>query len=113
MKSLEHDLQVVLCKYMDLKKIPYFSIPNGGKRNLITAKKLKAEGVKAGVSDLFIYLPASGYHGLFVEVKYGKNKQQQSQIEFQSKVEKNGYKYILVYSLEDLINGINNYVSAK
>lgn len=41
-----------------------FAIPNGGKRSITTAKKLKAEGVKAGVPDL--YIPA---WNLWVEMK--------------------------------------------
>ncbi len=113
MRDFEHQLQVVLCKYMDYNKIPYFAIPNGGVRNLTTAKKLKAEGVKAGVSDLFIYIPTKNYAGLFVEVKYGKNKQSEYQIDFQKKVEVRGYKYILVYSLQDLVDGIKQYLDNK
>lgn len=50
------------------------AVPNGGKRNVITAKLLKAEGVKAGVPDLFLPVArTSGYgvphHGLFIEMK--------------------------------------------
>lgn len=30
-----------------------FAIPNGGKRNVIVARKMKAEGVKPGVPDYF------------------------------------------------------------
>ncbi len=44
-------------------------IPNGGERNLAVAGKLKAEGVKAGVWDLFLPLPRGGYHGLYIEMK--------------------------------------------
>ena len=31
-----------------------FAIPNGGKRDIVTAKKLQMEGVTPGVPDLFI-----------------------------------------------------------
>jgi hypothetical protein len=47
-----------------------FAIPNGGFRDKITAAKLKAEGVKKGVPDIFLpvtILPA--YAGLFIELK--------------------------------------------
>ena len=57
MKSQEHQIQVAICQYLDLIKIPYFAIANGGLRNIIVAKKLKAEGVKAGVADLFLMIP--------------------------------------------------------
>jgi hypothetical protein len=47
----------------------FFAIPNGGIRPMVTAKKLKAAGVKAGVPDLFIATARGGYHGLFIEMK--------------------------------------------
>lgn len=54
-----------------------FAIPNGGVRNIVVAKKLKAEGVKPGVPDLFLPVPriarcghrACDRAGLFVELK--------------------------------------------
>ena len=49
-----------------------FHVPNGGKRNAITAAKLKAEGVKAGVPDIMIALPNREFAGLFIEFKAAK-----------------------------------------
>ena len=46
-----------------------FAIPNGGNRNVIEAKRLKAAGVKAGVSDLFLSYPSVSVHGLYIEMK--------------------------------------------
>ncbi len=46
-----------------------FAIPNGGFRDPATAGKLKAEGVKPGVSDVMCALPCKQWHGLFVEFK--------------------------------------------
>ena len=46
-----------------------FHIPNGGKRCKATAKRLKAEGVKAGVPDLFLPVPRGIFNGLFIELK--------------------------------------------
>lgn len=113
MKQNEHDLQVVLCRYLDLKKIPYFAIPNGGARNIVVASKLKAEGVKKGAADLFIMVGNSKHYGLFIEVKVGKNKQQESQIEFESLAKKQGYAYNLVYSLDELMEIVDVYLKIK
>lgn len=46
-----------------------FAIPNGGLRDKITAAKLKQEGVKKGVPDVFLPLPCRDYAGLFIEMK--------------------------------------------
>lgn len=46
-----------------------FAIPNGGGRSKGEAGRLKAEGVKAGVSDLFVAWPAGDRHGLWIEMK--------------------------------------------
>ncbi len=51
-----------------------FSIPNGGLRNKATAARLKAEGVKAGVPDIFLPLARGQYHGLFIEMKVGRGR---------------------------------------
>lgn len=113
MKDQEHKLQVNICKYLDLIKIPYFAIPNGGQRNIIVASKLKAEGVKKGVADLFIMVGNSKYYGLFIEVKVGKNKQQETQIAFEELATKQEYLYKVVYSLDELINILDIYLKIR
>lgn len=44
-----------------------FAIPNGGQRNIVAAARLKAEGVSAGVPDL--YIPA---WRVWIEMKRAK-----------------------------------------
>jgi hypothetical protein len=45
------------------------AIPNGGLRNKVIAMKLKAQGVRKGVSDIFFAYPFGGYAGLWIEMK--------------------------------------------
>lgn len=61
-----------------------FSIPNGGKRDMITASRMKAEGAKKGVPDICLPVARGVYHGLFIEMKVGKGRlspEQESWIE--------------------------------
>jgi len=45
-------------------------IPNGGSRkNAFEGWRLKEQGVRAGVSDLFLPVPCGRFHGLWVEFK--------------------------------------------
>ena len=46
-----------------------YHIPNGGSRNAIEARNLKAQGVKAGVPDICLPVARKGYHGLYIELK--------------------------------------------
>ena len=74
----EHEEQVALMRLVEMHKGRWpelgmlFAVPNGGDRNVIVARKLKAEGVKRGVPDLCLCLPRGGYHGLFIELKRQK-----------------------------------------
>lgn len=59
-------------KYPELKYL--YSIPNGGKRHIATAARMKAEGARVGVSDLHLPVPRGGYHGLWIEMKSEKGR---------------------------------------
>ncbi|MDR1609159.1 MAG: VRR-NUC domain-containing protein [Deltaproteobacteria bacterium] len=69
--ATEHEDQVALFQWLGLTypEVAVFAIPNGGKRNLLVAAKLKLEGVKAGVPDIFVAEPCGAAHGLFIELK--------------------------------------------
>lgn len=75
-----------------------FSVPNGGSRNVIEAKKMKATGLLPGVSDLIIIRPDKV---LFIELKIEKGVQSESQKEFESRIKNLGYEYHLVSSLDE------------
>jgi hypothetical protein len=87
-----------------------YAIPNGGQRNVVVAAKMKAEGVLSGVPDLHIPTARKGYYGLYIEMKSGKNKPTERQNEVIKKLENEGYKCAVCYSLDEFINTVNNYI---
>lgn len=112
----EHSHQVALFMWVALegvRQVPeltlLFAIPNGGARNIKVAVKLKAEGVKAGVPDLFLPVARGGWHGLFVEMKApsqkpkksGKGGVSEEQRTFGEKVQAQGYGWCVCYGWEE------------
>ena len=112
MKSEEHEVQKAICKYLDIRKVCYWAVPNGGNRNKREAGRLKAEGVKAGVPDLTIVYDGL-YYGLEVKKPATKtpkgylSKQQKDMIK---KIEASGGSVKVVYSVADVILWLNEEV---
>lgn len=88
-------------------------IPNGGKRNTAEAARFKAQGVKAGVSDLFLPAAHGGYFGLYIEMKYGKNKPTDQQREFMQDMMYAGYKTAVAYSADEAITILREYLQER
>lgn len=108
----ESELQRACMKWMRLQypKLMMFSVPNGGYRNRREAAIMVSEGIRTGVSDLILLKACGGYHGLCVEMKYGKGMQTVSQMEFERIVTEEGYLYRVVRTFEEFRELIDNYV---
>ena len=93
----EHANQVALfcCASQHFNEYPQlrlmYAIPNGGKRDKITASNLKAEGVKAGMLDVCLPWPNCGKHGLYIELKVGKHKPTEEQYWYIAELKKAGF----------------------
>ena len=114
MKNNESKLQQE-CVFWFRAQFPHykkllFAIPNGGKRNIVTASILKAEGALAGVADLMLAMPRGEYHGLFIEMKHGKNDLSESQEDFKQAVQKHGYKHITCREFDEFQRNIEGYL---
>lgn len=57
-------------QYPELRLL--YHCPNGSLRDKVVALKLKRQGVKKGVPDLFLPVARGGFHGLFIELKRKK-----------------------------------------
>ena len=88
-----------------------FAVPNGGYRTPTTAAKIKAEGALPGVSDLILLIARGGYHGLLIEMKTDKGRQSEAQREWQRLIEADGYKYVVVRSIEEFIRVVEAYLN--
>lgn len=108
----EHEQQKIVLsfcnKHPELSVI--FAIGNGGLRDLGTAIKMKAEGVKKGVPDLFLPLAKKGYHGLFIELKTETGRASKEQKEWIEKLNANGYLAKVCFGYKEAIEELKNYV---
>lgn len=130
----EHDEQVALFQFLKTIEskhpaIQYiYAIPNGGLRRKGVAGKLKAEGVKSGVLD--VHVPSSGvdltwengavvadkietYHGLWIEMKFGRNTLSDNQKWFKAGMEELGHKVVICYNWRDAANEIMRYLGIE
>lgn len=60
-----------------------YHVPNEGKRS--NGGILKAAGLKSGVPDICLPVANNGFHGLYIELKFGKNKATKAQEEYMAK----------------------------
>jgi hypothetical protein len=75
-----------------------YHTPNGGKRHISVAKKLKQMGVLAGVADWTFLMP--GARTAFLELKDADGRQSDAQEDFQRDVEALGFRYELARTPE-------------
>ena len=114
--SSEHDEQVALFEWAALHagRCPelglMFAIPNGGKRDPVTAVRLRDEGVKPGVPDVYLPVARQGWHGLFIELKWGKNKTTDRQNEWLDRLMEQGYLAVVCYGWAEAVDVIMDYL---
>ena len=82
---------------------------NGVKLSKMQAGKAKQQGMLSGVPDLFLPVPKNGYHGLFIEMKYGSNKVTEKQEKFLQNAANVGYAVSVCYSANEAIKRIEDY----
>jgi len=112
----EHRLQVAFFQYLNIAYPEVnehaFAIPNGGARNKTVATKLKAEGVKKGIPDIFIAIPFNDFHGLFIELKIKPNGPTAEQKDWIAKLKAQGYDCHVCYTLDEAIDCVKAYFKA-
>jgi hypothetical protein len=99
----EHQLQISVCQLLDAALRPdlyYLAIPNGGLRNIAVARKLKAEGARAGVADLQILLEDGRSAWLELKIKGGSLSPDQRI--FRDAVKKLGHRYAVAKTMDEV-----------
>lgn len=87
--------------------------PNGGSRNKAEAVKLKQMGVKAGVPDLNLPVPKGIYNGLYIEMKYGNGRLEDSQKKMMKDLAAAGHYCVVCYGAEEAIKVLKEYCELK
>jgi len=114
----EHDEQcqlfIILALYEEahpeLKWV--HAIPNGGHRHISVAKAMKAEGLKAGVWDIFVPFQRGSYHGMYIEMKYGNNHLTTNQKRFMQDLG-NAYDWRICYCAIEAAQAIGEYLGIE
>jgi hypothetical protein len=100
----EHAFQVQVVDYMTKAVRPelhWFAIPNGGKRSLHVAVKLKREGVKRGVADIGVMLEDNRMAWLELKIKGGALSPQQKG--FRDVCKRLGHHWAMAKTLDDVV----------
>ena len=111
----EHNIQASCVKWFRYQYQKYahnlFAVPNGQNKSKVERWRFKEEGLLSGVSDLILLLRTEEYGALLIEMKTSTGRQQETQKEWQEKIERDGYKYVVCRSLDDFKREVNTYLN--
>jgi hypothetical protein len=118
---LEHAEQVALFDWADAMQGEHpelamlFAIPNGGARHPAVAAQLKAEGVKAGVPDIFLACARGRWHGCFIELKRSdrSNHATSAQRAWIEMLRRYGYVSVVAYGCAEAQQAIMAYLTQE
>ncbi|MFP1683361.1 VRR-NUC domain-containing protein [Alloalcanivorax sp. C16-1] len=111
----EHQEQAVVVRWFDMQYPDItgrlFAVPNGGDRHRAVAGKLKAEGVRPGVPDLWLPVPRRGFSGLVIEMKRRKGgKPSPEQLDWLAWLAEQGFMTVICAGAEAAIESIRGYL---
>ncbi len=83
--------------------------PNEGKRSLRYGKLMKDLGLRPGVADLFIAMPAQGFNGAWIEIKSKSGHVSPNQKEFLADMATQNYFTAVCWSIDEGITLLDWY----
>jgi len=96
----------------NMPEFSLFAIPNGGHRHKAVAAKLKAEGLRPGIPDLFLAVPKRKASGLFIEMKSATGRESDPQKNVRPYLEQY-YDCVVCYSSTEAIETIKQYLTTS
>lgn len=122
-QDLEHEEQVALFAWAETAKVHrpllerLFAVPNFsgrmGKRTARHGARLKAEGRKPGVPDVWLPVARGGYHGLVIEMKAGRNEPTHEQRHWLHYLDDAGWLTRVCYSAHEAQHEIELYLDGR
>ena len=115
----EDEEQAVIFTWAELHSGVYpclslmYHVPNEGKRSRAAAVKLKRMGLRRGVPDICLPVARGGYHGLYIELKVGKNRATADQKAYLEALGREGYFVALCYGALEAEDVILRYVRGE
>lgn len=116
MRQDEHREQAALFAWARLAEKRYpalallFAVPNGGARSAVTGARLKAEGVRRGVPDVWLPVARGGYHGLVMEIKAGKGRTTNEQRAWLAALTAEGWLALVCMGSDEAMEAILRYL---
>lgn len=101
-KATELQIHCAIVKLLRLAadpKLIWYAVPNGERRDILTAVKLKRMGVQPGVPDFALVLPSG--RAAFIEVKREGGKLSREQLVFRGSCMGVGAFHAVARSVED------------
>ena len=86
-----------------------FSIHNSGKKSPVSYGRDIAEGLLAGVADVYVPYPTTVWHGLFLEFKSAKGKPSDRQLKFGRFCHDYDYGYEIVRSVDQAVKVLTDH----
>jgi hypothetical protein len=75
--------------------------------------RLKEEGLLEGAPDHFLAVGNSIYNGLFIEFKWDKDRLRKKQVDVIRSLEEGNYRCVVVRSLDEFIEIVDEYLRIK
>ena len=88
-----------------------FHIPNENTAGIKWGIRNRQLGVKSGVPDLMLPIPAGGYHGLFIEMKTLHGETSENQDRWIAALNTFGYQAVVAHGWEDAKCRILDYLN--